>query len=409
MKTFSKGIKPNTGLLAPAKRRCSIIANSPKHAQKALLLQKKAREGYQLIAEVAPASRVAIGEPMGLSPGAVTPKQLVSILKQMGFKYVFDTSFGADITVMEEGHEFIERFKNGELDEKPMFTSCCPGWVELVDKSYPELKQYLSTCKSPHMMIGALVKTMFARRIGCEANDIFMVSIMPCMKKQGEADRPEYKTESGARHVDLVITTNELGNMIKYLGIIPNFQPETNFDDPLGGASASGLIFGRTGGVMQAALRFVYHMLTHEDLPSVKFTEMEEFPGVIEATLAISPVKGNLAGIITGKTIQVKVAVIVGLGNAKAFIKAVLDGRVDHKFIEIMACSPYGCLTGSGQPSVVKDKSKIEQRKNAMNALEESSDVKCSDDNPGIKRLYEEFLENLGSEIAHDLLHNDQD
>jgi iron-only hydrogenase group A len=365
------------------------------------ILEEKMRD-KTLVVQVAPAVRVAISEGFNLKPGEISPQKLVTGLRNLGFAYVFDTVFSADVTILEEGTELLQRLKNGELDDKPMFTSCCPGWIQLAETSYPEILPCISTTKSPQMIMGSIVKHVFAETIGLKPDDIFMVSIMPCVRKQGEADRPMFGDDT-MRDVDLVITTNELISLFKGDDIdLPNCL-ESEFDQPLGTGTGGATIFGKSGGVMIAALRFAYQTLTGKPLTEVNFTPVEGFQDIVEAAFDITPVKDNPIG-LPSSPITLKIAVIHGLGGAKKFVKAVLDGKVDHKFIEIMAC-PSGCINGGGQPSVGKNKELVGQRREALTAFDDKADKKSSEENEDAQRLYEKHLGKPGEDKAHHLFH----
>ena len=359
------------------------IYASHAHTIKAKKLAKKVK-----IAQVAPSVRVALGEPFS---GKVNPKQMVTCLKKIGFDYVFDTFFSADLTIIEEGTELLEHVKNGS----PMFTSCCPGWMQFVDQACPELKPHISTSKSPQQMMGAVVKTYFAEQIGVSANDIYMVSFMPCVKKQGEANIAANDSHSGYKDIDLVITTSELASMLKEEAMDPTEESNTDFDNPMGEGTGSSAIFGRTGGVMLAALRFAYSKLTGGGvLSEVDWHPMDGVPGVKEALIEIKTIDGYVVGL--------KVAIIVGLADAKKYVGLFKEGKVKHDFVEVMACYPAGCITGGGQPLVGKDKNLVEKRKAAINAFD---DGKASDENPWITKLYNEYLGEPMGEKAHELLH----
>ena len=346
------------------------------------------------IAQVAPAVRVAVGEPFGGAP--VTPKQLVTALKMLGFDYVFDTLFAADLTIIEEGTELLTRIAgHGKL---PMFTSCCPGWIQLAEKSFPEILPNISTTKSPQLILGAIVKNYFANKIGANPEDVAMVSFMPCVRKQMEADREEGDTTGRGRDVDLVLTTNELVELLMEQGVILPQLEETAFDDPLGTGTGGAIIFGRTGGVMLAALRFAYQTVTGEPLGDVPFAPAEGFSNVKEATVVMVPKDG-------GDPVELRVAVVLGLGDAKKYVKALGDGTVSHHFVEVMACVPMGCVGSSGQPSVGKDKGLLEKRKAALNAFDEASATKAAHENRSVERLYEQYLGEPMGELAHKLLH----
>ncbi len=349
------------------------------------------------IAQVAPAVRVAVGEPFGIK---LNDKQLVTILKRIGFDYVFDTTFAADLTIVEEANELLYRINhNGKL---PMFTSCCPGWIQLAEQSFPDVIDNISSCKSPQLMMGAVVKQYFSKRIASHPNDMFMVSFMPCVRKQAESERKEGDTTGFGPDVDIVLTTNDLVKYMKEVNLqVSESIPETEFDKPFGTGTGSSLLFGRTGGVMIAALRYVYKIITGEELTDVDFTEKD---GIKTAVISMKPKNG-------GDNITVKIGVIVGLGDVKKFMKALQNGDSDansYHFVEIMACAPLGCVGGGGQPPVGKNKSLVETRKNLLNSIDSSSNTKEANENVGVEELYKDFLQNPSSEIAHHILHNKQ-
>ncbi|KXZ55261.1 hypothetical protein GPECTOR_3g4 [Gonium pectorale] len=398
-----------------------------------------------VIAQVAPAVRVAIAESFGLAPGATTPGQLAEGLRRLGFDHVFDTLFGADLTIMEEGTELVHRLKehleaHPHSDEPlPMFTSCCPGWIAMTEKSYPELIPYLSSCKSPQMMLGAMVKTYFAEKKGIPARDICMVSVMPCVRKQGEADREWFCSgEAGVRDVDHVITTAELGNIFKERNIPLPELPEGHFDNPLGEGSGAGVLFGTTGGVMEAALRTAYEIVTKQPMDRLNFAEVRGMDGIKEAEVNMVPAPGSkfaelVAARLAKKTedeaaasvttagpihwdggkgfseedgqggLTLRIAVANGLGNAKKLITKMQAGEAKYDFVEVMAC-PAGCVGGGGQPRS-QDKQITAKRQAAVYSLDERSKVRRSHENPAIQQLYAEFLGEPMSHKAHDLLH----
>lgn len=340
-----------------------------------------------VVVQTAPAIRVSIGEEMGLEPGEVTTGQLVAALRRLGFDRVFDTAFSADLTIIEEGHELLKRLKNGET--LPMITSCSPGWIKYIEHFYPELLAHLSTCKSPQQMFGALAKTYYAEKTGINPADIYVVSIMPCTAKKFECSRPEM-TDSGYPDVDAVLTTRELGRMLREAGIRFSDLPEEEYDDPLGISTGAGVIFGATGGVMEAALRTVYEVVTGETLESVDFVDVRGLEGIKEAEVDL---KGT----------KVKVAVAHGLGNARKLLDLIKEGKADYHFIEIMCC-PGGCIGGGGQP--IPTTNEIRQKRiEAIYRADAGMPLRKSHENPAVKTLYEEFLGEPLGEKSHRLLH----
>ncbi len=340
-----------------------------------------------VVVQTAPAIRVSIGEEMGLEPGEVTTGQLVAALRRLGFDRVFDTDFSADLTIIEEGHELLKRLKNGET--LPMITSCSPGWIKYIEHFYPELLAHLSTCKSPQQMFGALAKTYYAEKTGINPADIYVVSIMPCTAKKFECSRPEM-TDSGYPDVDAVLTTRELGRMLREAGIRFSDLPEEEYDEPLGISTGAGLIFGATGGVMEAALRTVYEVVTGETLESVDFVDVRGLEGIKEAEVDL---KGT----------KVKVAVAHGLGNARKLLDLIKEGKADYHFIEIMCC-PGGCIGGGGQP--IPTTNEIRQKRiEAIYRADAGMPLRKSHENPAVKTLYEEFLGEPLGEKSHRLLH----
>lgn len=345
-----------------------------------------------VVVQTAPAVRVALGEEFGLPIGTRVTGKMVTALKMLGFDKVFDTDTGADLTIMEEGTELINRIKNG--GKLPLITSCSPGWIKFCEHYFPEFLDNLSTCKSPHEMFGAILKTYYAQKMGIDPADMFVVSIMPCTAKKFEAQREELAA-SGYPDVDAVLTTRELARMIKEAGIDFVSLPDSHFDDPMGDATGAGVIFGATGGVMEAALRTVYEILTGKPLENVEITQVRGLEGIREAEIDIG-------------TMKIKAAVAHGLANAKKLLEMVKSGEKEYHFIEIMAC-PGGCIMGGGQPIVpAKIKEKIDVAKLRANAIydeDRSLPIRKSHENPTIKRLYEEFLGHPNSEKAHHILH----
>ena len=345
-----------------------------------------------VIVQTAPAVRVALGEEFGMPIGTNVVGKMVTALKRLGFDKVFDTNTGADLTIMEEANEFIERFTKN--DNLPMITSCSPGWVKYIEMNYPELLPHLSSCKSPHEMFGAILKTYYANREGLDPEKIYVVSVMPCIAKKFERQRPEMK-EDNLYDVDNVITTRELARMIKQANIEFEKLEDSNFDSPMGEASGAGAIFGTTGGVMEAALRTAQDTLTGEDLPKIDFEQVRGGDGIKRATINIA-----------GKDINVVAA--SGLANAKTILEEIKSGKANYQFVEIMAC-PGGCIMGGGQPiKSSKVRAEVDVRKlraDALYTIDERSIVRKSHENPFMKKLYKDFLEKPGSEIAEKLLH----
>ena len=345
-----------------------------------------------VIVQTAPAVRVALGEEFGMEIGTNVTGKMVTALKRLGFDKVFDTNTGADFTIMEEANEFIERFTNGGV--LPMITSCSPGWVRYIEMNYPELLPHLSTCKSPHQMFGALLKTYYAQKENINPKKIYVVSVMPCIAKKFERQRNEMQN-NGLYDVDAVITTRELSRMIKQANIEFTKLEDTQFDAPMGEATGAGAIFGTTGGVMEAALRTAQDTLTGEDLDKIDFTTVRGGDGIKKADV-------NIAGK------DIKVVAASGLANAQKILEEIKKGTADYQFVEIMAC-PGGCIMGGGQPiKSSKIRSKVDVRKlraDALYDIDEKSVIRKSHQNPVIKKIYNEFLEKPGSHIAHELLH----
>ena len=345
-----------------------------------------------VIVQTAPAVRVALGEEFGMPIGINVVGKMVTALKRLGFDKVFDTNTGADLTIMEEANEFIERFTKN--DNLPMITSCSPGWVKYIEMNYPELLPHLSSCKSPHEMFGAILKTYYAKREGLDPEKIYVVSVMPCIAKKFERQRPEMM-EDNLYDVDNVITTRELARMIKQANIEFEKLEDSNFDSPMGEASGAGAIFGTTGGVMEAALRTAQDTLTGKDLPKIDFEQVRGGEGIKRATINIA-----------GKDINVVAA--SGLANARTILEEIKSGKANYQFVEIMAC-PGGCIMGGGQPiKSSKVRAEVDVRKlraDALYTIDERSIVRKSHENPFMKKLYKDFLEKPGSEIAERLLH----
>ena len=345
-----------------------------------------------VVVQTAPAVRVALGEEFGKEIGTNVTGKMVTALKRLGFDKVFDTNTGADFTIMEEANEFIKRFQNE--DKLPMITSCCPGWIKYIESNYPELLPHLSSCKSPHQMFGEIVKTYFAKKENIDPKKIYMVSVMPCIAKKFESKRDEMQNE-GLMDVDNVITTRELARMIKQANIEFTELEDSEFDNPMGEATGAAAIFGTTGGVMEAALRTAQDILTGEDLEKINFEQVRGGDGIKKATI-------NIAGK------DIKVVAASGLANAKKIMEEIKNGEADYKFVEIMAC-PGGCVMGGGQPiKTSKIRANVDVRKlraESLYSIDERSVIRKSHENPILKKIYEEYLHNPGSEEAEKILH----
>ncbi|NLI09659.1 MAG: 2Fe-2S iron-sulfur cluster binding domain-containing protein [Elusimicrobia bacterium] len=349
---------------------------------------KKALEsGKHVVVQHAPAVSVSLGEEFGLPLGKDVDGLMVSALREMGFKAVFDTSFAADLTIMEEASELAERIKkNGKL---PMFTSCCPGWVKYVETFYPEFMENLSTCKSPHQMLGAIIKSYYAKKEGIDPKDIIVVSIMPCTAKKFEVKRAEMKNGE-LEDVDFSLTTRELARMINIFGIdFKNLKP-SRADLPFGERSGAGKIFGASGGVMEAAVRTANYLLTGKELAELKFEPVRGLKGFKKAEVKIGDKK-------------IRLAVISALGNAKDFMDALEKGEAQADFVEVMAC-PGGCVNGGGQP-FAQNKKAISERAKALYEIDSSEKLRVSHENKALKTLYKDFLVKPLGEKSHRLLH----
>ena len=347
-----------------------------------------------VVAQVAPAVRAAWGEALGLSREEATVGKIMDALKKMGVDYVFDTSFTADLTIMEEGNEFLQRFTKGELNLRPMFTSCCPGWVRFLKSQYPHLVPQLSTAKSPQQMFGSVMKSYFAESIGVKPENMFTVSIMPCVAKKGESNMELFYGEYAGHETDVVLTTRELTRMIRSAHIDPASLVDHECDPLMKEWTGAGVIFGTTGGVMEAAIRTVYELLEGKPLDNLNVEAVRGLEGVKEATLTIA-----------GK--DVKVAVVHGTKNAKEILERVKAGE-HYDFIEIMAC-PGGCIHGGGQPIVdARIKADVDvkaKRAEALYSEDRNAKMRKSHENPVIKKLYEEFFGEPCGHKSHELLH----
>lgn len=341
-----------------------------------------------VVVQTAPAVRVSIGEEFGMEPGSIVTGQLVSALRMLGFDKVFDTDFTADLTIIEEGHELLQRIKEGGT--LPMITSCSPGWVNFIEQYYPELLGHLSTCKSPQQMFGTLAKEYYPSKIGKTADDIYSVSIMPCTAKKFEAERDEMSIDGKSPDVDAVLTTRELGKMLKQAGIDFKNLPEEKYDDPFGITTGAGVIFGATGGVMEAALRTVYEVVTGKTLEALDFNDVRGLQGIKESQV-------NLDGTI------VKVAVAHTIANARKILELIKSGKAEYAFIEVMCC-PGGCIGGGGQPYGATDELRT-KRIEAIYKVDKELPLRKSHESPAVKRIYEDFLIEPLGEKSHHLLH----
>lgn len=357
-----------------------------------LVWEKLKDEDTFVVVQTAPAVRAALGEEFGMKIGTNVTGKMVTSLKKLGFNKVFDTNTGADLTIMEEANEFIQRITQGGT--LPMITSCSPGWVKYIEMNYPELLSHLSSCKSPHEMLGAILKSYYASKAGIDSKKMFVVSVMPCIAKKFERQREEMKNEE-LDNVDAVLTTRELARMIKQANIDFVELEDSEFDDPMGEATGAGAIFGTTGGVMEAALRTAYETITGKELKKLDFEAVRGEEGIKKATVKIGD---N----------EVKVAVAHGLANAQKIMEEIKSGKAEYQFVEIMAC-PGGCVMGGGQPiKTSKQRSEYDVRKlraDCLYDIDEKSTIRKSHENPTIKKLYKEFLEEPGSNKAHELLH----
>ncbi|AEC01584.1 NADH-dependent [FeFe] hydrogenase, group A6 [Parasphaerochaeta coccoides] len=344
------------------------------------------------VIQIAPAVRAAWGEALGLPREKATVKRLVAALRKIGFDYVFDTTFSADLTIMEEGHEFLERLAGRNDHPWPMFTSCCPGWVRFIKSQYPDMTENLSTAKSPQQMFGAVAKTYYAQLLGANPADIFSVSIMPCVAKKSEAELPTMNDAEAAQDVDLVLTTREIVRMIRAEKIDVKSLEEEEFDSPLGVGTGAGVIFGATGGVMEAALRSAYYLVTKKNPEADAFRDVRGMDGWKEATF-------DIAGI------PVRVAVVSGLANTRRLMEHVRSGKSSYDFVEVMAC-PGGCVGGGGQP-IWDGEELASTRADVLYGLDKVDNLRFSHENPSVLKAYESFFGKPLGHKCHELLHTD--
>jgi len=364
---------------------CPVGALREKSSQK-IVWEAINHPDQHVVVQIAPAVRVALGEEFGMEPGEVVTGKIVAALRRLGVDRVFDTNFGADLTIIEEATELIRRIKQG--GKIPLLTSCSPGWVKYVEHFYPDLLSHVSTCKSPHEMEGALIKSYYAQKTGIDPASIFVVSIMPCIAKKFESQRPEL--HESQQDVDAVLTTRELARMIKAAGIEFTRLPDENFDDPMAEASGAATIFGTSGGVLEAALRTAHHMITGRDMEQVEFAPVRGMGGVKEAEVQLNGV-------------TLKVAAVSGLKNIDQFMVNIREGKSPYHFIEVMAC-PNGCVNGGGQP-LPADPKKLRKRIDALYEIDRSLPKRSSHHNEAVQKLYREFLGEPNGHKAHQLLH----
>lgn len=341
-----------------------------------------------VVVQTAPAVRAALGEEFGYEPGTDVTGKMVAALKSLGFDKVFDTDFAADVTIMEEASEFVHRLQHG--GKLPILTSCCPGWVKFFEHQFSDLLDVPSTCKSPQEMFGAITKSYYAEKMGIDPKNIMVVSVMPCLAKKYEAARPEFGKD-GIQDVDVVISTRELAKMLKEAGIDFNSLEDENFDNPLGESTGASVIFGATGGVLEAALRTAYEWLTNSTLENVDFEQVRGIEGIREATVKIND-------------LDVKVAVAHGLGNARKLLEKIRSGEANYHAIEIMAC-PGGCIGGGGQPYLKGDIDTLKARASAIYGEDKKKTIRKSHENPEVIKFYKEYMGEPYGEKAHELLH----
>ena len=353
-----------------------------------------ADERKTVVVQVAPAVRVALGEEFGMKPGSIVTGQLTTALRQLGFDYVFDTDWSADLTIMEEGTELIgrlTRFLNGDKDVKlPLLTSCCPAWVNFFEHQFPNLREIPSTAKSPQQMFGAIAKSYFADKIGVKREDMVVVSVMPCLAKKYECGRDEFKV-NGNPDVDYSISTRELAHLIKSANIDFRALPETDFDSPLGESTGAAVIFGAAGGVIEAACRTAYEVITKKPLPKIDFHELRGLEGIRSATIDIDGIKINIG-------------IAHGLSNARKLLEQIERGESQYHAIEVMAC-PGGCIDGGGQPLHHGNSDIIKARWEATYEADKNMPIRKSHENPSIQAIYKEFLGEPCGEKSHELLH----
>lgn len=372
---------------------CPVNALSGRNTQDPVL-EALADPDKIVIAQTAPAVRTALGRDFGYSPGTLVTGKMVSALRQLGFDYVFDTDFAADVTIMEEGTELLGRLSHylaGDKEVKiPLMTSCCPGWVSFVEQHYPELRDHLSTTKSPQQIFGAIAKNYFAEKLGIPREKMVVVSIMPCLAKKYEASRPEFSV-AGNPDVDYSIYTRELARLIRYANINFDELPDGEFDEPLGASTGASVIFGTTGGVIEAACRTAYELYTQKPLPKIDFEELRGLDGIRSATIDFNGT-------------PIKIGIAHSLGNARKLIEEVKNGTSPYHAIEVMAC-PGGCIGGGGQPFHKGRMEVLKKRAAALYQADAEKPLRKSHKNPFVKQLYKEYMGEPCGHRAHELLH----
>ena len=372
---------------------CPVNALSGRNTQDPVL-EALADPDKIVIAQTAPAVRTALGRDFGYSPGTLVTGKMVSALRQLGFDYVFDTDFAADLTIMEEGTELLGRLSHylaGDKEVKiPLMTSCCPGWVSFVEQHYPELRDHLSTTKSPQQIFGAIAKNYFAEKLGIPREKMVVVSIMPCLAKKYEASRPEFSVD-GNPDVDYSIYTRELARLIRYANINFDELPDGEFDEPLGASTGASVIFGTTGGVIEAACRTAYELYTQKPLPKIDFEELRGLDGIRSATIDFNGT-------------PIKIGIAHSLGNARKLIEEVKNGTSPYHAIEVMAC-PGGCIGGGGQPFHKGRMEVLKKRAAALYQADAEKPLRKSHENPFVKQLYKEYMGEPCGHRAHELLH----
>ena len=370
--------------------QCIMVCPTGALAEKdetARVLAALSNPDITVVAQHAPAISVTIAEEFGIKPGTDIVDKMNGAMRRMGFDYIFPTSFGADLTVLEEANELVQRVTAG--GPFPLFTSCSPGWVKFMEEFYPELVSNISSCKSPQQMLGAVIKRIWTDEKKIDPRKVFHVSIMPCTAKKFECDRPGMR-DGSVRDVDVVLTTREFVRMIKMFGIDIEQVDGEQADNPYGERSSAGKIFGASGGVMEAAVRTAYHMITKEELPSLDVTEVRGFEGIKETEVRV----GDLV---------LKAAVVSGLGNARKLLDSIISGEKTYHFVEVMTC-PGGCIAGGGQP-FTSDPEVIRSRMMALYSIDSSSSVRTAHSNESLKKLYKDHLQKPGSHMAHEMLH----